>query len=459
MILPRMTNVHQDVGYIPLFRLTSKDVQPTVSGGYFIMQRSTFRFLLLPTLLAVIASIMLSSCGGSSSSSSSSNHVTLVFSGWQPDTANTYKTINDLFTKEHPNITVRYQATQSDSYQTVLQTKFPTGSVGDIVAFDTSTFPKDPFVQNGYLANLADQPWVSRLTRSARAVTGTASNPSSVYAMPLYQAAGGLVYNKAIFAKLGLSVPTTWADFLHACQVIKAAGILPLAVGAKDGWPLQMVEDMMIINAVYHDHPTFHQDVLTGKTTYGSSTGWQQTLKDIQSLKQQGYLSPNVVGTSWSDAVNLIAASKAAMMVTYDFALGSIATVNPNTQLGFVAMPYVTAGQQPTVSVATSILLAVSTKSKHIAEAKEYLQFLSRPDISGKFLGLQGALPTFTNVTPAKISPAESEILPAYQANSLNNAAIGIAGDQFTALNKSSQELLAGTATPSQVLQALDSTK
>ena len=425
------------------------------------MQRRTFQFMLLPTLLAAIASIILSSCGGTTSSSSpSSNHVTLVFSSWVGgDATSPYKVIDSLFTKEHPNITINYQATPSDSYQTVLQTKFPTGSVGDIVAFDTSTYPKDSFVQNDYLANLADQPWVSRLTPSAKAVTGTASNPSSVYAMPLYQAAGGVVYNKAIFTKLGLSVPTTWAEFLHACQVIKAAGILPIALGAKDGWPLEMVESMMVTNSVYRDHPTFHQDVLAGKTTYASSTEWQQTLKDIQNLKQQGYLSPNVVGTGWSDAVNLMAASKAAMMISYDFAFGSVAAVNPNTQLGFFAMPYVVAGQKPTVSVATSILLAVSTKSKHIAEAKEYLQFLSRPDISAKFLGLQGGLPTFTDVTPTPISPGDQEILSAYQANSLNNAAIGIAGNQFTALNKESQELLAGTATPIQVLQALDSTK
>ncbi len=426
------------------------------------MQRRTFRFMLLPTLLAVIASIILSSCGASSgsSSNSSNSHITLVVSSWVGgDAASPYTTIDALFTKEHPNITVRYQATPSDSYQTVLQTKFPTGSVGDVVAFDTSTYPKDSFVQNGYLANLADQPWVSRLTPSAKAVTGTASNPSSVYAMPLYQAAGGVVYNKAIFTKLGLSVPTTWTDFLHACQVIKAAGILPIALGAKDGWPLNMVESMMLSNTVYRDNPNFHQDIVSGKTTYASSPGWQQALKDIQNLKQQGYLSQNVVGTGWSDAVNLMAASKAAMMISYDFAFGAVSAINPNTQLGFFAMPYVAASQKPTVSVATSILLAASAKSPHLAEAKEYLQFLSRPDIMGQFLGLQGALPTFTDVTPAKMSQGDQEILSAYQANSLNNAAIGIGGNQFTVLNKGSQELLAGTATPMQVLQTLDSTK
>lgn len=36
-------------------------------------------------------------------------------------------------------------------------------------------------------------------------------------------------YNKAIFAKLGLSVPTEWADFVAICKKINSAGYVAVA--------------------------------------------------------------------------------------------------------------------------------------------------------------------------------------------------------------------------------------
>ena len=38
---------------------------------------------------------------------------------------------------------------------------------------------------------------------------------------------GGILYNKDVYAKLGLQVPKTWADFMANSDKIKAAGITP----------------------------------------------------------------------------------------------------------------------------------------------------------------------------------------------------------------------------------------
>ena len=43
-------------------------------------------------------------------------------------------------------------------------------------------------------------------------------------------------YNKDIFSKLNLSVPTTFADFKSDCQKIMATGVIPLYEPMADGW-------------------------------------------------------------------------------------------------------------------------------------------------------------------------------------------------------------------------------
>ncbi len=51
---------------------------------------------------------------------------------------------------------------------------------------------------------------------------------------------GGVLYNKPIFDKLGLSVPKTWAEFMANNKKIKAAGVPPVIQSYKDTWTSQL---------------------------------------------------------------------------------------------------------------------------------------------------------------------------------------------------------------------------
>jgi ABC-type glycerol-3-phosphate transport system substrate-binding protein len=57
------------------------------------------------------------------------------------------------------------------------------------------------------------------------------SIPNEAQVIPL------VYYNKQIFAKLHLKIPTTWAQFTAICKKIKAAGYTPIELGgSKDTW-------------------------------------------------------------------------------------------------------------------------------------------------------------------------------------------------------------------------------
>ena len=46
-----------------------------------------------------------------------------------------------------------------------------------------------------------------------------------------------MVYNKTLFRRAGVGVPTTLEDLLAACDKLKASGFEPIAFGNQFGWP------------------------------------------------------------------------------------------------------------------------------------------------------------------------------------------------------------------------------
>ncbi len=60
-----------------------------------------------------------------------------------------------------------------------------------------------------------------------------------VWGVGWYLSGNSIAYRKDLFKKAGLNPDgdyTKWADFLAACEKLKAAGITPIAGGLKDGW-------------------------------------------------------------------------------------------------------------------------------------------------------------------------------------------------------------------------------
>ena len=60
----------------------------------------------------------------------------------------------------------------------------------------------------------------------------------TVYGMPMSILPGGIYYSKDLFTQAGITdTPKTIEDLEAAVDKLKAAGIAPIALGAKDAWP------------------------------------------------------------------------------------------------------------------------------------------------------------------------------------------------------------------------------
>ena len=69
-----------------------------------------------------------------------------------------------------------------------------------------------------FLADLRDQPWVSKLSPTIKdAVTDSSGK---VYALPMDQDKSGPIYNVTILNQDGIAVPNTFDGLVAACQTI-----------------------------------------------------------------------------------------------------------------------------------------------------------------------------------------------------------------------------------------------
>lgn len=57
------------------------------------------------------------------------------------------------------------------------------------------------------------------------------------YGSPYDMGGVGFWYNKSIFKEIGATVPETWPQLLDIVKKVKAAGYVPIAMGAGDRWP------------------------------------------------------------------------------------------------------------------------------------------------------------------------------------------------------------------------------
>jgi len=315
--------------------------------------------------------------------------------------------INDRFHKEYPNIDVQVEYAPVDQYQSIIRSRFVSGSAPDLLG----VFPgkwQEPFVQAGYLMDLSGSSWASRLDEDAKTMMAT---QGKLYGMPMNRNAIGVLYDKKAFRRMGLAIPHNWTQFLALCDSIKRQGRVPIALGLKDQWVTQIIPFAMAPSAIYRDRPRFDREMYVGAASFSDSP-WRKMLLDYMDLADRGYFNRDYMGTTYEQMVQMLATGSAAMMIMGNWSLVPIKLMNPDMEIGMFPLPY-TDGSRPTwLSSSVSIGIGASSSTPYPAEVRKYLDFLSRPEINRLFVEKTNSFSVFKDVMPA-LSDTLQEIEPA----------------------------------------------
>src|SRR3954451_14331619 len=190
-------------------------------------------------IAAVCAGVLMTSaaCGGGSSSSSSASDKTITWwhnSNNQPGKGY-YEQVAKDFESSHPGVKIKISAMAHEDMVDKLDAGFQSGDLPDIY-MERGGGELADHVDAGLVRDLSKDE-AQEISKLGGSVAGWQVDDKT-YALPFSMGVVGFWYNKALWAKAGLTAtPTTMDELYSDVDKLKAAGITPLSVGAGDKWP------------------------------------------------------------------------------------------------------------------------------------------------------------------------------------------------------------------------------
>jgi raffinose/stachyose/melibiose transport system substrate-binding protein len=168
----------------------------------------------------------------------------VVVTWWHISTAEEHKALwqamADEYMAEHPNVTVEITVLENEAFKTKLTTVMQSGEPPDIFQ-SWGGGVMNEYAEAGLLKDITPDldanggEWRNTFAPGA---LGVYSYKDLNYGVPWDMGMIGFWYNKALFEEAGISEPpATWDEFLEDVQLLKDAGITPIALGEGDKWP------------------------------------------------------------------------------------------------------------------------------------------------------------------------------------------------------------------------------
>jgi raffinose/stachyose/melibiose transport system substrate-binding protein len=331
------------------------------------------------TIVAVAAlsgALTITACSPSPSSQAegaTGDKVTLTVWSWRVEDQAAYDKIFDAYEAKHPGVTVEFKPFKATEYNKILATGLA-GSDGPDVPQVRSYGQLQGTVASGALLPLDGKVdlsgWDENVVTSAKG-----KKDGKIYSVPLATQTVQMFFNQGLFEKNGITAPTTWDEFVSANDKLLAAGLTPIAVGAKDDWTLPIVHE--VLAAPRFGGKAFRESVMSGSTAF-TDPNWVASVQVVKDLAK--YMPKNVTGVAITDAQTLFSAEKAAMIPGGSFDLAVLQKANPAMKIGVFQVP--PAPGSPSGSAATTAgwadgNFAVSAKSKHPNEATELVKWMA----------------------------------------------------------------------------------
>jgi raffinose/stachyose/melibiose transport system substrate-binding protein len=363
--------------------------------------------------------------------------------------------------EEETGIAIDTQVVPADQYYNVLKTKLNSGEGPDIFGGQSgvSALTLDYNVKK-YAVDLSNEPWAKL---EDPLVAGQATLDGKLYGLTYWDTLG-LVwvvnYNKAVFEKNGLTVPTTWAEFAADCDKLLAAGVQPVYEPVADGW--HHVLWFSELGPRYEQaNPGLADKLNTNKATFANNKLMLENLTELKTMYDKGYLGKNALADQFADAPAKLASGEVAMVVAplaYAATVKRDAPGSDPSNIGIFLMPLAD-NQVLNVNPAGPTMFIYSG-SPHIEQVKQYFNWLTQPAQLQFFIDNAPEALTlpFPGVKP-KFTPEQQAFLDKYKnaRGTVYQTAVNYVNPQWMDMGKDITAMFTGALTPEGVLESIDS--
>lgn len=200
--------------------------------------------------------------------------------------------------------------------------------------------------------------------------------------------AEGLVYNRAIFKRLNINPPKTLNEFYQACKLLKQNNIVPIALNAGSGWPLQQWDKAPMAIASNGD---YHATMLEQSQPFTNNSAYYQSFKIVNTIFKNAWSEQHLVGDKWEDSKVMFVNEQLAMYFLGSWLIPQLAQKGaPAQDIGFIPFPF-SNDNKVNGLLNRDWGLAVSRFSKNPDTAKAFLSFIL---FESDFADAAGFIPT-----------------------------------------------------------------
>ncbi|MFC8452037.1 extracellular solute-binding protein [Kitasatospora sp. NPDC057223] len=368
-------------------------------------------------LVAALA-VSMAACGssGSSSDTKADGPVTLTF--WDTSNATNeapnYQELVKKFEAANPTVKVDFVSVPFDQAQNKLQTAM--GAKGAPDVFRSEVGWTAAFAKAGYLEPLDATPAAADAGAFQPSLIQQAKYQGKLYGVPLVTDTLGLLYNKDLFAKAGITAaPKTWDELKSAAAAVKEkAGADGFWMRAGDGYyamPLLFGEGTDTVDAA-------------GKKITVTSPEAAKAVETYKSLfTAPGTVKADLTSDSYAHMMDAFNSGKVAAIIQGPWEITNVykgTAFADKANLGIAPVPAGSAGKAGAPTGGHNISVYAGADKAHKAAAEKFAAYMTSAESQAFIAQKNSTLPTRSDAyTPeVKANPGIAgfqDVLPTAQ--------------------------------------------
>ncbi|MFF2321925.1 extracellular solute-binding protein [Agrobacterium sp. NPDC058088] len=236
-----------------------------------------------------------------------------------PKSVAVWEEIAKEYEAKHPDVDVQLQFLENEAFKAKLPTLLQSNDVPDFF-YSWGGGVLEEQSKTGALKDLTEvfdaDGGKLRQAYNASAIDGL-SFDGKIWAVPYRVSLVSFFYNKELFAKAGVKAEDikTWADFNATVKKIKDAGIVPIAGGGGEKWPIHFYWSYLVMRN--------GGQAVFDAARKGEGEGFMDPtiIKAGEQLAEFGKLEPfqpGYLGATWPQALGVFGDGKAAIILGFD---------------------------------------------------------------------------------------------------------------------------------------------
>ncbi|MBS1905208.1 MAG: carbohydrate ABC transporter substrate-binding protein [Actinobacteria bacterium] len=338
-----------------------------------------------------VAAIALSGCSSSSGSNNAidgaaKGTITVLTGRTDLVSDGTFKKYAAEFNKAYPDVTVKFEGVAD--YENAIKTRLNGTKYGDVLAIPAAVKPSQLKQFFEPLGKTTDFSGTYRYTAQA-------SYEGTQYGIVSGGNANGVVYNKKVWEKAGITaLPKTESEWLADLKLIKEkTDAIPLYTNYKDGWPLS--QGMGNLGAITNN-VNAAIDMAQDPSPWKDGTDIYAIDSLLFDSVNQKLTEPDPLSTDWEGSKTQLGTGKIGAMMLGSWAISQMqaAAVKAGASaddIGFMAFPANVNGTQY-ATVSGDYAYGISKHSNAKAAAKAWITWFTEKSDYTKSQGMVSTL-------------------------------------------------------------------